>query len=245
MHVFYPVFDDDQQEALELRVKFVPMDASACAHAPEAAMASASAQGAMYPTGDCERLGLVTETLAVHDLLGKGARATDEMCRTATTEFLSDITATSMEQFLVSAATNSIFVRSAKFSHPHTSPRLEQQCKDRAPSFMRQMSLCTAETLHHPQHLRKSWVNDHVIHQQHLEHPHPHNLQHQHRQQCFWTDTSLSAQKAGAPEEYGACSVCDPSGFSCTTVHEPLAAWTVSIDTEQDVGGGSDHIALH
>jgi hypothetical protein len=248
MHVFYPVFDDAEQEALELHVNFVPMDASACAHAPEAALASASAQGAMYPTGDCERLGLVTESLAVHDLLGKGARttdqtrATDEMCRTATAEFLSDITATSMEQFLVSAATNSIFVRSAEISHPHTSPRprLEQQCKDRAPSLMRQMSLCAAETLHHPQHLRKSWVNDHVIRQQHLELPPPH----QHRQQCFWTDTSLPAQP-GAPEVYGACSVCDPSGFSCTTVNEPLAAWTVSIDTEQDVWGGSDHTALH
>jgi hypothetical protein len=250
MHVFYPVFDDDQQEALELRVNFVPVDASACAHAPEAVVHapeavvvvdsdSASAQRAKYPTGDCERLGLVTESLAVHDLLGKGSGATDEMCRTATAEFLSDITATSMEQFLVTAATNSIFARSAEFTHHHTAPRLEQQCKDHAPLFMRQMSLCAAETLHHPQHLRKSWVNDNVLREQHLQNPHTNNLQHQHQQQCFWTDTSLSVQ-AGAPEEYGACSVCDPSGFSCTTVNEPLAAWTVSIGAEQD-GGGSGH----
>ena len=85
----------------------------------------------------------------------------------------------------------------------------------------------------------QSWVTNKILRQQHLQHPHPLNHLHQHRQQCFWTDTSVLAQ-AGAPEEYAACSVCDPSGFSCTTVNEPLAAWTVAIETEKEAEEPSD-----
>jgi hypothetical protein len=244
MSVFYPIFDDDQQGALELRVNFVPLDAEACAHTPKAAAdspdsASALAESAQYPTGDCERLGLVTESLGGHGLETPGMRAMDEVCRTATADYLSDMTATSMEQFLVTAATNSIPVRAAEFTQRHTAPRQEQQCKDHAPSLMRQMSLCAADALHHPQHIRQSWVTNNILRQQHLQHPHPLNHLHQHRQQCFWTDTSVLAQ-AGAPEDNAVCSVCDPSGFSCTSVNEPLAAWTVSIETEEEAEEPAD-----
>jgi hypothetical protein len=110
-----------------------------------------------------------------------------------------------MEQFLVTAATNSIPVRAAEFTQRHTAPRQEQQCKDHAPSLMRQMSLCAADALHHPQHIRQSWVTNNILRQQHLQHPHPLNHLHQHRQQCFWTDTSVLAQ-AGAPEDNAVCS---------------------------------------
>lgn len=234
MNMFYPVFDEHLQGALDLRVTFVPSSAaSSCAPPgetlPDPAV-TAHTDSPTHPAGQCERLGMVTHSL------GDGKPA-EEVCRTAATEYLSDLKAQSLDHVLVTSPTASMplaagqhrSVRMSAYERVLRPPLVEQQCKDHEPPLLRQLSLCAAEALHHPQHLRQMWQADARLRQEHLQHPHPSTLRHQHRQQCFWTDTSKLAQsnKHDPPE---ACSVCDADGYSCTSTHEPLRGWTVAIN---------------
>ena len=228
MDVFYPVFDEHLQGALELRVNFVPAQALACASPPPPPPVpdSHASAAASYPTGHCERLGLITESVGDGD-------AAQEVCVTADDHFLAEPEATTLAEMLITAATSPAVPGAGGHALPAPPPLVSQACKDHDPPLMRQLSLCAAEAMHHPQHLRRSWVADESVRQEHLLHPHP-SARHQHRQQCFWTDTSTRAQQS-LPDSSAlalACSVCDPSGYSCTSVHEPLRGWTVAVASD-------------
>ncbi len=177
----------------------------------------------------------------------------NEVCRSSTVEFLTDFTATSLEQVLATAATKSMLTaqvlsllapgtqftcctrprvqiltqqtpqsESARRSTP-LPPLVEQQCKDHVPPLVRQLSLCSSEPLAHVA----------------LPHPHPiDNTTPPHHQQCFWTDTSRQAEMSvfdsWATASASACTICDPEGLTCTSVYEPLRAWTVPVDSVSD-----------
>jgi hypothetical protein len=77
MEAFYPVFDETLQGALDLRVLFVPSEANACLSPPPPIPTPTTQASAVasYPTGNCERIGLITE------LIGHGVSA-QEVCAT-------------------------------------------------------------------------------------------------------------------------------------------------------------------
>ncbi len=57
------------------------------------------------PSGPCEKLGLITQSDGGGML---GNEVLHEVCRSSTVEFLTDFTATSLEQVLATAATKSM-----------------------------------------------------------------------------------------------------------------------------------------
>jgi hypothetical protein len=88
MNMFYPLFDEHMQGALELRVAFLPSSAATSCAPPADTLpdpaVTARTESPTHPAGQCERLGMITQSL------GEG-RPAEEVCRTSTTEYLSDL----------------------------------------------------------------------------------------------------------------------------------------------------------